>query len=67
MEVSINQKLTDIPENQSVHQLVLSLYQSVPRGIAVAVNQAVVPRSQWTGHLLSSQDQITLISATSGG
>ncbi|GJM61125.1 MULTISPECIES: sulfur carrier protein ThiS [Persicobacter] len=37
------------------------------RGIAVAVNQSVVPRSDWETYQLKNQDQVMVIRATQGG
>mgnify|MGYP005990577879 CR=1 FL=1 len=36
-------------------------------GIAVAVNSAVVPKSQWTNFVLKEADLILVITAAAGG
>ncbi len=36
-------------------------------GIAIAVNNQVIPRSQWEAFLLAEGDKITIIRATQGG
>lgn len=36
-------------------------------GMAVALNDQVVPKSQWAEQMLQPQDRITLITATAGG
>ena len=38
-----------------------------PRGVAVAVNDTVVPRAEWDAHPLQPNDRLTLIRATQGG
>ena len=38
-----------------------------PRGLAVAVNETVVPRIEWDAHPLQPNDRLTLIRATQGG
>ena len=38
-----------------------------PRGLAVAVNDTVVPRAEWAAHPLQPNDRLTLIRATQGG
>ena len=38
-----------------------------PRGLAVAVNDTVVPRAEWDAHPLQPNDRLTLIRATQGG
>ncbi|MEM7104492.1 MAG: sulfur carrier protein ThiS [Bacteroidota bacterium] len=37
------------------------------KGVAIAVNDLVVPKSQWPAHQLNSEDKITIITATAGG
>jgi sulfur carrier protein len=36
-------------------------------GIAVAVNDEVIPRSYWKEHIINENDQILVITATQGG
>ena len=36
-------------------------------GVAVAVNAAVVPRSQWAGRALTEGDDVELVTAVQGG
>jgi len=38
-----------------------------PRGLAVAVNGAVVPRASWTSRDLRAGDAIEIVRATQGG
>jgi sulfur carrier protein len=36
-------------------------------GVAVAVNAAVIPRSQWAGRKLTQGDDVELVTAVQGG
>ena len=36
-------------------------------GIAVAINETVVPKSQWTSTLLQENDKVLIIKASQGG
>lgn len=36
-------------------------------GIAVAVNDTVVPRAGWAAHVLTESDRLLIIQATQGG
>lgn len=36
-------------------------------GIAVAVNQCMIPRSKWETHTLNKEDEIIIIKAVCGG
>ncbi len=40
---------------------------ALPGGIAAAVNDEVIPRSGWAGHLVASDDRIEILSAVQGG
>ncbi len=42
-----------------------SLYQE--HGIAVAINDEIVPRPEWSGHPIKENDHILIITATQGG
>jgi len=37
------------------------------KGIAVAVNNAVIPKTEWQNKILTENDKITIIKATQGG
>jgi sulfur carrier protein len=37
------------------------------RGVAVAVNEEVVPRSNWDGTRLSAEDRVEILTAVQGG
>jgi sulfur carrier protein len=37
------------------------------KGIAVAVNNAVIPKAEWNTKTLTENDKITIIKATQGG
>lgn len=49
--------LAELTENLNVN----------PKGTAIAVNDAVVPKSEWKTLQLSENDKITIIRATQGG
>ncbi len=67
MEVIINHNKTELKETSSLFALLHSQNLSEKKGIAVAVNNKVVPRSKWNSHILNSNDSITIIKATQGG
>jgi len=52
----------------TVAELVAELrIAGAPRGLAVAVNGAVVPRASWTARDLAAGDEIEVVRATQGG
>lgn len=64
MKVQLNGEPTDI-NGSTVADAVANLSRA-ERGIAVAVNGEVVPRSQWTRELHEG-DRIEVLTATQGG
>ena len=68
MELKINnqtkQFATDSLTVQALLDLEIPLKQN---GIAVAINNTVVPKSNWNSHPIQETDDILIISATQGG
>jgi len=67
MEVTVNQQSHTLSETCSVEELVLNVLKRQSKGLAVAVNQMIVPKSNWENQRLNSGDQIVVITATQGG
>jgi sulfur carrier protein len=66
MKVYINKKEMDIDRNDTISKLVERMHFS-SRGIAIAVNQQIIPKSRWNYFQLNEKDTILLIKATQGG
>lgn len=56
-----------MPENISITELVKLLNYSDSVGIALALDQEVVPKSDWDKTFLKDGANITIIQATCGG
>lgn len=67
MEVLVNNKLYAVQPATSVAALLQFIQLPTTKGIAVAVNRSVVPRSAWNATVLSPADQVMIIQATQGG
>jgi sulfur carrier protein len=69
MEISINDQLRKIetPGSLSVQKLLDIEIPLKQKGIAVALNNAVVPRKEWETCILSPNDKVLIIKATQGG
>jgi sulfur carrier protein len=52
--------------NQSVGEVVSNLVAST-RGVAVAVDRSVIPRSEWDSTILEAGAQVEIVSAAAGG
>lgn len=58
--------LTSAPE-RLVDLLAAQGFQMETRGIAVAINGSVVPRSKWAETMLSGEDDIEIVKIMQGG
>ncbi len=53
--------------NETKLDAFLQLNNIPEKGIAVAVNQNVIPKNLWSATTLKNEDQILIITATQGG
>ncbi|MBI5219100.1 MAG: sulfur carrier protein ThiS [Bacteroidia bacterium] len=67
MIIFVNHAEHEIPESKTVSETLALLKYENFTGIAVAVNNHVVPRTQWNNHLLKENDKVTIIRAVQGG
>lgn len=65
--VTVNDKPYTLEEQTPLIQLLKKISLGDQKGIAVAVNQAVIPRKSWETIRLSNDDKILIIQATQGG
>ncbi|MFV8361903.1 sulfur carrier protein ThiS [Flavobacterium sp. ZT3P35] len=68
MELKINNQTKQFTTDSLSVQALLDL--EIPEkqnGIAVAINNTVIPKSDWNSHLIQETDDILIISATQGG
>ncbi len=66
-KVIVNNDETFLNKGNSISDLITQLGLSSGKGIAVAVNNMVVPKVDWSQHELKQDDRVTLIKATQGG
>lgn len=67
MEITVNQQTYQVATVCSVQHLLTVVLNTTANGIALAVNQAIIPKSNWECHILNPGDQIIIIKATQGG
>ncbi|OFY85057.1 MAG: thiamine biosynthesis protein ThiS [Bacteroidetes bacterium RIFCSPLOWO2_12_FULL_35_15] len=65
--IYINDKEYALKQTQSLSQLFQSLNINVEKGVAVAINNKVLPRTDWEKSIIKKNDKIILIKATQGG
>jgi sulfur carrier protein len=66
MNVTVNGATDDLPAGTSVDDVVARLGRG-RSGIAVAVNDEVVPRSRWPAVALADGDRVEILTAAQGG
>lgn len=66
MQVTVNEESLQLTPGTSLQGVLAQLQQDKP-GVAVALNQQVVARTQWQQTILNAGDQITLFHAIAGG
>lgn len=67
MEISLNQEKHVLPEGSSLLDLVSGQVGEKQNGIALAVNNQVIPKAQWADYICQPADQVLIIKATQGG
>jgi sulfur carrier protein len=68
MELKINNQTKQFAIDSLTVQALLDL--EIPEkqnGIALAINNTVIPKSDWNTHFINPTDDILIISATQGG
>lgn len=67
MDIFINNEKTEVLPGQTLTDLLIDLNIATPKGIAIAINNNVIPKTGWENHHLQEQDRVTIIRATQGG
>ena len=68
MELKINNQTKQFATDSLTLQALLDLEIPIKQnGIAVAINNTVIPKSNWKSHIIQETDDILIISATQGG
>ena len=65
MNVFINNTLKEVAKPRILEMLTELNLNS--KGIAVAINNEVIPKTQWDQYSLNENDKVTIIRATQGG
>ena len=66
MNIILNHNHYEIDEATPITSLVQQLALT-PTGIAIAVNQTIVPPSEWQRHVLNEQDIVDIFNVVAGG
>ncbi len=66
MEIKVNGSPKEILEKTNLKELVDSMLNAT-KGVAIAINDVVIPKVQWYETKLSQDDKVLFIKATQGG
>lgn len=67
MEIICNNTSHQIDDSATVGYLIQQLLGDKQKGIAVAVNQTIIPKIKWDEVVLKQHDKVLMIKATQGG
>jgi len=67
MEITLNDQLKTVTESTSLYDIVFAQLGEKQNGVAVALNNTVIPKPNWQTIKLKSNDNILIIKATQGG
>jgi sulfur carrier protein len=67
MQISINKQNYQFDENTSLENAITSLELKELNGIALVLNEEIIPRSEWQKTILFDEDKIIIIGAVAGG
>lgn len=62
----VNGEPVELDDGTDLRALVLARVERI-NGLAVAINEAVVPRSQWDHTTISDGDRVEILTAAQGG
>ena len=66
MNIVVNSNNIEFTQN-NLSELLVQIQMSEKKGIAIALNNSVVPKANWQKTQLKENDKITIITATQGG
>jgi len=66
MKITVNNEIKNITDD-SLSLLLNEILGEKTKGIAVAINNNIVPKSNWQSTLLKQNDSVLIIKATQGG
>ncbi len=66
MKVQVNNKEVEVSSSSTIIQLTDQLGLSI-QGVAVAVNNKMIPRAEWDNFHLTENDHLVIVKAACGG
>ncbi len=67
MHLKVNSNVMELKDSVVLLSLVKKLSLIEKKGIAIAVNELVIPKQQWDQFILHPSDEVIIIEAAQGG
>jgi len=67
MNIYVNDEPTQTESNQSLAAFLANMELDLTKSLAVAINDNVISKSDWSNHQLQAEDRLLLIAPVSGG
>ena len=67
MNIYINNTPQELRPTATLAEALTTLNLPSQKGIAIAINNNVIPRAGWDKQILNAEDKVTIIKATQGG
>ena len=67
MTIRVNDQPRRVADGATLFDLLRELALAESRGVAVAINDTVIPRAGWSARALVEADRVLVIQATQGG
>ncbi len=67
MKIHLNDEVKEIAENSTITMMMERLNLEIINGIALAINDEVIPKTTWDQHQLKQDDKLLLIRTIAGG
>ena len=67
MKITVNKETLVCPDNIQLDSLLSRLDKIALKGIAVSINNQIIPKKNWPSTPIKENDNITIITATQGG
>lgn len=67
MQLTVNNEKYEFPNEEKLNDVLKIFSVKANQGVAVAVNNNVVPKNEWQNFPMKENDSILIIKATQGG
>lgn len=64
--VLVNENQVEIEESANLNQLMQTVNSNID-GVAIAINNQIIPKDSWDKQILNQNDNVLIIKATQGG